>query len=216
MSSERLYYTDSYLSDFHAVVREATRQNDRWKIVLDRTAFYPTSGGQPFDIGTLDEANVVDVFDQEDGTIGHLVDRELKTNSRVRGHVDWGRRFDHMQQHTGQHLLSAAFERETGARTVSFHLGTSASTIDLDKELTTDQIARVEDAVNAVRWQDRAVCVKFVTAAEAANLPLRKDPTREGERRIIEIQDYDLSACGGTHTRSTGAIGVIAISGVER
>jgi alanyl-tRNA synthetase len=216
MSSERLYYTDPYLVEFDAVVREAEPHKDRWKIVLDRTAFYPTSGGQPFDIGTLGEANVLDVFDQEDGTIGHLVDRELETNSRVRGHVDWSRRFDHMQQHTGQHLLSAAFERETGARTVSFHLGTSASTIDLDKELPADQIARVEDAVNAVLWEDREVCVRFVTAAEAAKLPLRKDPTREGELRIIEIQDYDLSACGGTHVKSTGAIGVIAISGVER
>ena len=216
MSSERLYYSDAYLVEFDAVVREVQKQNDRWKVVLDRTAFYPTSGGQPFDVGTIGDANVVDVFDQEDGTVGHLVDRELETNSRVRGHVDWKRRFDHMQQHTGQHLLSAAFERETGARTVSFHLGTSTSTIDLDKELTADKIAAVEDAVNAVLWEDREICVKFVTAAEAAKLPLRKDPTREGELRIIEVNDYDMSACGGTHVKRTGAIGVIAISGFER
>ena len=216
MSSERLYYTDAYLVEFDAVVRDVRRQNDRWNVILDRTAFYPTSGGQPFDIGTLGDANVVDVFDQEDGTIGHLVDRELETNSRVRGQVDWSRRFDHMQQHTGQHLLSATFERETSARTVSFHLGTSVSTIDLDKELAADQIARVEDAVNGVLWEDRDVCVTFVTASEAAKLPLRKDPAREGELRIIEIKDYDLSACGGTHVTRTGAVGVIAISGVER
>ena len=216
MSSERLYYTDAYLIEFDAVVREARRQNDRWKIVLDRTAFYPASGGQPFDTGTLGDANVLDVFDQEDGTIGHLVDRELETNSRVRGHVDWSRRFDHMQQHTGQHLLSAAFEREAGAKTVSFHLGTSASTIDLDKELTADRIAGVEDAANGVLWEDREVCLKFVTAHEAAKLPLRKDPAREGDLRIVEIQDYDLSACGGTHVRRTGGIGIIAISGFER
>jgi alanyl-tRNA synthetase len=216
MSSERLYYTDPYLIEFDAVVREVAPQKDRWKIILDRTAFYPTSGGQPFDIGTLGDARVLDVFDQEDGTIGHLVDRELETNSRVRGHVDWSRRFDHMQQHTGQHLLSAAFERETGAKTVSFHLGTTSSTIDLDKELAADQIARVEDAANGVLWEDREVCVEFVTAHEAAKLPLRKDPTREGELRIIEIKDYDVSACGGTHVKRTGAIGVIAVSGVER
>ena len=190
--------------------------DDRWKVTLDRTAFYPTSGGQPFDTGTIGDANVLDVFEQEDGTIGHLVDRQLETNSRVRGHVDWSRRFDHMQQHTGQHLLSAAFEREAGAKTVSFHLGTSASTIDLDKELPADQIARVEDAVNGILWEDREVCVKFVTANEAAKLPLRKDPAREGELRIVEIKDYDLSACGGTHVKRTGAIGVIAIAGVER
>ena len=216
MSSERLYYTDAYLVEFDAVVREVRTQDGRWKIVLDRTAFYPTSGGQPFDTGTIGDATVVDVFDQEDGTIGHLVDRELEVNSRVRGHVDWRRRFDHMQQHTGQHLLSAAFERETGAKTVSFHLGTSASTIDLDKDLPADQIARVEDAANTVLWEDREVCVKFVTAHEAAKLPLRKDPAREGELRIIEIKDFDLSACGGTHVRRTGGIGVIAISGFER
>ena len=216
MSSERLYYTDAYLVEFDAVVRDVVRQEDRWKIVLDRTAFYPTSGGQPFDTGTLGDANVVDVFEQEDGTIGHLVDRELEANSRVRGHVNWSRRFDHMQQHTGQHLLSAAFERETGAKTVSFHLGTSASTIDLDKELPSGEIVRVEDAVNGVLWEDREVCMKFVTANEAVKLPLRKEPAREGEVRIIEIKDYDLSACGGTHVRRTGGIGLIAISGFER
>lgn len=216
MSSERLYYTDAYLTEFDAVVRDVVAQKDRWKVILDRTAFYPTSGGQPFDVGTIGDAVVLDVFDQEDGTVGHLVDRELEKNSRVRGRVDWTRRFDHMQQHTGQHLLSAAFEREAGARTVSFHLGTSASTIDLDKELAADQITSVEDAVNRVLWEDREVCVKFVTAAEAAKLPLRKDPAREGELRIVEIKDYDLSACGGTHVQRTGAIGIIAISGVER
>jgi len=216
MSSDRLYYTDSYLVEFDAVVREVLPQSDRWKVILDRTAFYPTSGGQPFDTGTIGEANVIDVFDQEDGTIGHLIDRELETNSRVRGHVDWSRRFDHMQQHTGQHLLSAAFEREVNARTVSFHLGTSASTIDLDKEVAADQMSRVEDAVNGVLWEDREVCVKFVTASEAAKLPLRKDPAREGELRIVEIKDYDLSACGGTHVSRTGAIGMIAIAGFER
>jgi alanyl-tRNA synthetase len=216
MSSERLYYTDAYLVEFDAVVRDVVQQDDRWKVTLDRTAFYPTSGGQPFDTGTIGDANVLDVFEQEDGTIGHLVDRQLETNSRVRGHVDWNRRFDHMQQHTGQHLLSAAFEREAGAKTVSFHLGTSASTIDLDKELPADQIARVEDAVNGILWEDREVCVQFVTANEAAKLPLRKDPAREGELRIVEIKDYDLSACGGTHVQRTGAIGVIAITGAER
>jgi alanyl-tRNA synthetase len=216
MSSERLYYTDTYLVEFDAVVRGVESQGDRWNVVLDRTAFYPTSGGQPFDLGTLDAANVVEVFDQEDGTIGHLVDRELETNSRVRGHVDWSRRFDHMQQHSGQHLLSAAFEREAGARTVSFHLGTSGSTIDLDKELPPDVLARVEDAANGIVWEDRDVSVQFVTASEAAKLPLRKDPTRDGELRIIEIKDYDVSACGGTHVKRTGAIGVIAIAGVER
>ena len=216
MSSERLYYTDAYLIEFDAVVRDVLKQDDRWIVTLDRTAFYPTSGGQPFDTGTLGEARVLDVFDLEDGSVGHVVDRELEKNSRVRGHVDWVRRFDHMQQHTGQHLLSAAFEREVGAKTVSFHLGTSAATIDLDKELSVDQISRVEDTVNKVLWEDREICVKFVTANEAEKLPLRKDPSRSGDLRIIEIKDYDLSACGGTHVHRTGGIGIIAIAGFER
>lgn len=216
MSSERLYYTDAYLIEFDAVVREVVRRDERWKVTLDRTAFYPTSGGQPFDTGTLGDARVIDVFDQEDGTIGHLVDRELETNSRVRGHVDWSRRFDHMQQHTGQHVLSAAFEREAGAKTIGFHLGGSASTIDLDKELPSGQIVRVEEAANGVLWEDREVSVKFATAHEAAKLPLRKEPAREGELRIVDIKDYDQSACGGTHVRRTGGIGLIFISGVER
>ena len=216
MSSDRLYYTDAYLVEFDAVVRDVQRRDDRWRVTLDRTAFYPTSGGQPFDIGTLGEAIVTEVVDEDDGTIVHFVDREIEKNSRVRGHVDWNRRFDHMQQHTGQHLLSAAFEHEAGAKTVSFHLGVSASTIDLNKELSAGEVARVEDAANKVLWQDHEVCVKFVTASEAAKLPLRKEPVREGELRLIEIKDYDLSACGGTHVRRTGAIGMIAISGFER
>ena len=216
MSSERLYYTDPYLVEFDAVVREVRPEKDRWRVVLDRTAFYPSSGGQPFDTGTLDDVNVVDVLEEEDGAVIHIVDRGLEINSRVRGHIDWTRRFDHMQQHTGQHLLSAAFERESGARTVSFHLGTLVSTIDLDRELAADRIGAVEDAANKILWEDREISVSFVTAGEAAKLPLRKEPMREGDLRIVDINDYDLSACGGTHVRRTGAIGVIAISGVER
>ena len=216
MSSERLYYTDAYLVEFDAVVRDVEKQGERWSVTLDRTAFYPTSGGQPFDTGTLDEANVLDVVDQPDGSVSHIVDRELEKNCRVRGRIDWSRRFDHMQQHTGQHLLSAAFEHEAGARTVSFHLGSAASTIDLDKDLSADEVARVEAAANDRLWQDQEVCVRFVTESEAAKLPLRKESARSGELRIIEIPDYDLSACGGTHVQRTGAIGVIVVSGVER
>jgi alanyl-tRNA synthetase len=216
MSSDRLYYTDSYLIEFDAVIRDIAKQGDRWVATLDRSAFYPTSGGQPFDTGTLGTAKVIDVFDQADGTVGHVLDGALEKSSRVRGHIDWERRFDHMQQHTGQHLLSAAFEKEIGAKTVSFHLGSATSTIDLDKELSADQIAKAETAANTVVWEDREICVQFVTAHEAAKLPLRKELTREGDIRIIEIKDYDLSACGGTHLSRTGAIGLAAIVGAER
>jgi alanyl-tRNA synthetase len=216
MTEDRLYYADSYLIEFDAVVRDVVPKADRWEVVLDRTAFYPTSGGQPFDTGSIDEAKVLDVFDAEDGNVTHVIDRALEKDGRVRGHIDWDRRFDHMQQHTGQHLLSAAFEREAGAKTVSFHLGTSSATIDLDKELAADQIAKVEAAANRVLWEDREVCIRFVTASEAAKLPLRKDPARTGDLRIIEIKDYDMSACGGTHVGRTGAIGTIAVASSER
>jgi alanyl-tRNA synthetase len=216
MTSDRLYYTDSYLVEFDAIVRDLVQRDGRWIATLDRTAFYPTSGGQPFDVGTLGDATVVDVFDQEDGTVGHLLDRELDKNSRIRGRIDWDRRFDHMQQHTGQHVFSAALEKELGARTVSFHLGTATATIDLDKDLSTEQIAQGEAAANAIVWENREICVKFVTAQEAAKLPLRKEPTREGDLRIVEIEDYDMSACGGTHVSRTGAIGMIAVAGSER
>ena len=216
VTKDRLYYTDSYLLGFDALVYDVVRKRDQWEVALDRTAFYPASGGQPFDTGTLGDAKVLDVFDREDGSVGHLVDRELEKSSRVRGHIDWDRRFDHMQQHTGQHLLSAAFEHEIDAGTVSFHLGTSSATIDLDKEVAAGDLAKVEAVANKVLWEDREVSVRFVSAAEAANLPLRKDPTRTGELRIVDITDYDLSACGGTHVRRTGGIGMIAIVGSER
>jgi alanyl-tRNA synthetase len=214
--TERLYYLEPYRTSFSASVVSCEAVNGRTEVVLDRTAFYPTSGGQPFDVGTLGRARVLEVLDRDDGHVLHIVDQSLESGSSVEGVIDWVRRFDHMQQHTGQHLLSAAFERETGARTISFHLGAQASTIDLDKELSAEQIARVEDVVNKVLWEDREICVKFVTAHEAAKLPLRKESAREGELRIIEIKDYDLSACGGTHVRRTGGIGVVAISGFER
>ena len=216
MSSERLYYTDAYLVQFDAVIRDVQKRDDRWIVTLDRTAFYPTSGGQPFDTGTLSSAHVFDVCEQEDGSVAHVVDLELEKNSRVRGIVDWPRRFDHMQQHTGQHLLSAAFDRTVAAKTVSFHLGTASSTIDLEKDVTPEEIAQVEEAANNVLWEDREICIKFVSASEAAKLPLRKEPVRTGELRIVEITDYDLSACGGTHVRRTGAIGIVQIAGVER
>jgi alanyl-tRNA synthetase len=216
MSSERLYYSDSYLVEFDAVVRDIVKQGDRWIATLDRSAFYPTSGGQPFDTGTLGDATVVEVFEQADGSVCHALDRELGSDSRVRGVIDWDRRFDHMQQHTGQHLLSAAFEKEVGAKTVGFHLGASSATIDLDKDLSADQLAKGEASANSVLWEDREISVTFVPASEAAKLPLRKESARGGDLRIVEITNYDVSACGGTHVRRTGAIGMIAVAGAER
>src|SRR5262249_53879968 len=213
--TDRLYYTDSTLTDFDASVVDARVVGDRPHVVLDRTAFYPTSGGQPFDTGCLGGVPVVDVFDRDDGEVVHVLGAPLNGTTSVRGAVDWARRFDHMQQHTGQHILSAAFDREVAARTTSFHLGAEAATIDLDRELTPSQIAAAERAANWVVWEDRPVTVRFATAEEASRLPLRKEPVRTGRLRLVEVTDFDLSACGGTHVQRTGMIGVIAVAGWE-
>jgi alanyl-tRNA synthetase len=223
--TDRLYYTDPYLTEFTARVVDAAGVDGRTRVVLDRTAFYPASGGQPFDTGTLGGARVVDVVDRGDGAIVHVVEGELGVSAPaadgsesgvVSGRVDWPRRFDHMQQHTGQHVLSAAIDRVCGVRTESFHLGADTATIDLARELTAAEIAASEDAANEVVWADRAVAIRFVDAAEAASLGLRKESVRTGTLRIIDVEGVDVSACGGTHVRSTGSTGIIAISGWER
>jgi alanyl-tRNA synthetase len=217
--TQRLYYEDPYCREFDGTIRRVERRDGRTLVSLDRTAFYPTSGGQPFDTGMLDAHPVVDVFDDDDGTVVHVVDAgqsSPQAGQTVRGSIDWTRRFDHMQQHSGQHILSAAFDRLSSARTVSFHLGTSVSTIDIARELSRDEIAKVEVEANRVVWEDRPLAIRFVSAEEAAALPLRKETAREGTLRLIDIDGFDLSACGGTHVARTGSVGIIAIGAVER
>jgi alanyl-tRNA synthetase len=211
----RLYYTDAGLRSFDAEVAACTPASDRFHVVLDRTAFYPASGGQPFDTGRLGGVEVVDVQDADDGTIVHVLVGPLPVGSSVHGDVDWPRRFDHMQQHTGQHMLSAAFDR-LGVRTESFHLGSEVSTIDLAREVRGEEVDRAEAAANAVVWEDRPVTVRFVEGDEIARLALRKPPARSGTLRIVEVDGFDVSACGGTHVARTGMVGLIAITGVER
>jgi alanyl-tRNA synthetase len=217
--TDRLYYDDPYLQAFDAGVTRVERRGDRLHVTLDRTAFYPTSGGQPFDTGVLGPLRVVDVVDEEDGSITHVVEPgtlNLEPGVAVAATVDWTRRFDHMQQHTGQHVLSAAFDRLFGVRTVSFHLGAAVSTIDLAREATPSEIAAAEAEANRIVWEDRPVAIRYATAEEAAGLPLRKEPARGGTLRLIDVEDFDLSACGGTHVARTGGIGVIAIASWER
>jgi len=213
--TERLYYTDPHLREFDAALIDTVSYDGQTALVLDRTAFYPTSGGQPHDVGAFDDVRVLDVVDLEDGRILHLVDRAPSTTA-LHGTIDWTRRFDHMQQHTGQHVLSAAFDRLLGVRTESFHLGTESSTIDLAREVTPAEIARVEDEANRVVWEDRPVTIRFAGPDDVASLPLRKETRREGTIRLIDVKDFDLSACGGTHVASTGAIGIIAVAAAER
>ena len=219
--THRLYYTDPYLRAFDATVARLDRRDDRLLVTLDRTAFYPTSGGQPFDTGRLGALTVVEAVDEDDGTVTHVTELktenvELKTGDLVHGEIDWARRFDHMQQHSGQHVLSAAFDKLFAVRTVSYHLGGAVSTIDLAREMSPAEIAAAETEANRIVWEDRPVTVRFVDAEEAARLPLRKEPARGGTLRLIEVEGFDLSACGGTHVARTGGIGTIAVASWER
>jgi len=214
--TERLYYTDSHLVTFTATVNDVLDLGGRTAVVLDRTAFYPSSGGQPFDVGVLGGSLVEEVIDLDDGRVAHIVNAPLSPGQTLQGHLDWRRRFDHMQQHTGQHVLSAAFEHVHGARTESFHLGSEASTIDLASALAAEDIARAEDEANRIVWEDRVVRVRFASEEEAASLPLRKEPARREILRLVEVDGFDLSACGGTHVVRTGEIGLISVTTHER
>lgn len=233
--TERLYYADAFLRTFPARVtdiREASRTDgvSVWQMALDRTAFYPTSGGQPFDTGVLTassrsgavlEAEVEAVEEDEQGTVWHFTRKPLTAGTQVEGSIHWQRRLDHMQQHSGQHLLSAVFARELKAPTVSFHLGETISTIDLATgALAHHSTERVEQIVNELIAEDRPVTMRIVDRAEADALlaagQLSKLPEREGNIRLIEIAGCDLNACGGTHVRSTGQIGGLLLRGVEK
>jgi alanyl-tRNA synthetase len=221
--TDRLYYDDPYEWEFDAsVIRVEPRgadadHRDRYAAWLDRTAFYPTTGSQPFDTGTLGDARVVDVLDDDHGDVVHVLEGAApQVGQMVHGVVDWPRRFDHMQQHTGQHVLSAAFVGRCGAKTVSIHLGADVSTIDLAREVTPADIASAEDEANRIVWADRPVTIRYASAEEAAVLPLRKESSRTGTLRLIDIDAFDLSACGGTHVGRTGAIGVIVVAASER
>jgi alanyl-tRNA synthetase len=213
--TERLYYHDPYLREFDATLLDTVSYEGQTALVLDRTAFYPSSGGQPHDVGSFQDVRVLDVVDVDEGRILHVVDRAPSTTA-LHGSIDWTRRFDHMQQHTGQHVLSAAFDHLIGARTESFHLGAEASTIDLAREVTAAEVARAEAEANRIVWEDRPVAIRFASAGEAASLGLRKESKREGTLRLIDVDRFDLSACGGTHVARTGAIGIIAVSAAER
>jgi alanyl-tRNA synthetase len=212
--TERIYYSDPSCRTFEAVVTRSFEHNGRIAVTLDRTAFYPTSGGQPFDTGRLGAVDVLETLDDDD--VVHIVSSAPTSGSKVTGEIDWERRFDHMQQHTGQHVLSAAFERLFDNATVGFHMGAEVSTIDLAREASASEIERAVDAANDIVWQNRPVSIRFASREEAASLKLRKEPAREGMLRLIEIEGFDVCACGGTHVDRTGAIGVVAALTSER
>jgi len=222
--TDRLYYHDSFLYDFEAEVQEAS-ETPRPALILDRTAFYPTSGGQVFDTGLIsagsETVRVTEVADAEDGRVVHYLEapvKDLKPGTKIRGQIDAARRRDHMQQHSGQHVLSAAFVRLHSMSTVSFHMADDYCSIDLDTpNLSKSQIESAERLANEIILENRPVEIRFVTREEAGSLGLRKLPPSERDQlRIIDIRDFDLSACGGTHVAQTGQIGCILLRKVEK
>lgn len=197
------------------MVEESIEVNGKPGVILEQTAFYPASGGQPQDTGTLNDVAVVDVIEDDRHRIIHLLEKPLRVFS-VEGQINWERRFDHIQQHTGQHLLSQAFIQVCDAETVSFHLGEDGSTIDIDKsELDAETIISVENLSNQIIYENREVIAHFVNKEEAQRFPVRKLPTVEENIRIIEIKDFDYSPCGGTHCSRTGEIGIVKIKRFE-
>jgi alanyl-tRNA synthetase len=232
--TQRLYYTEPYRTRFTAQVIEQLDWDSHPAVVLDRTAFYPTSGGQPHDRGSLGHAQVLEVVEREiDRAIVHVLSGQLAPDE-VQGQIDWQRRFDHMQQHTGQHILSAAFWQQIGADTVGFHLGETdphederipaSSTIDLDVQgLTLEDVTPVENVANQVIWEDRPVIIRFVDSDELAELAIERPADVKGPMRLVEIRGpsegaalhFDVNPCGGTHVARTGEIGMIKIIGLE-
>ncbi|HET7224990.1 MAG TPA: hypothetical protein VFK69_04675, partial [Candidatus Eisenbacteria bacterium] len=211
--TERLYYDDAYTTRFEATVAQQGEWRGRRAVALERTYFYPESGGQLADRGTLAGAAVVDVQAGDDGRVWHvLAEGAAVDQGAAPAALDWARRFDHMQQHTGQHVLSAAFERVLGAPTLSSTLGAEKSVIEVQRgDVGWQDVARVEAAANQVLWEDRAIVLHWTDEAGAARFALRKPPKAKGRIRIVEIPDWDLSACGGTHTRRTGEVGVVKV-----
>jgi alanyl-tRNA synthetase len=227
--TERLYYRDSFLYEFDAEVVDTvctSGSDPRIAVILDRTAFYPTSGGQVFDTGeilltaTNSHLRVAEVAERDDGSILHVLQESapVAKGIRVRGLIDEDRRRDHMQQHSGQHVLSAAFVRLFDMPTVSFHMGAGYCSIDLDtKSLNLKQVEAAEALTNEVVQENRPVEIRFVTQEEARGLGLRKlPPVQKDELRLIDIRDFDLTACGGTHVQGTAQIGCILLRKTEK
>ena len=215
--TEKIYYADQYCREFTAAVKELRPLDDgRWGVVLDRTAFYPEGGGQPGDTGWLGEIPVLDVY-EDNGAIVHVTAAK-PAGATLPGRIDWRRRFDHMQQHSGEHLLSAAFDDLFGAKNVGFHLGADAVYIDVTLDmLSAEQAAAVEEAANSYIFANRPVRCEQVAAGDLDRYPLRKRPSRDfAAIRLVNMEGLDCCPCGGTHVAATGEIGLIKIRAWER
>ena len=214
--TERLYYDNAYLKEFDATVLACEPEKGAWRVRLDRSAFYPTSGGQPYDTGTLGGASVADVYVDSDGEVWHVVDAPLTVGGRVKGCIDWARRFDHMQQHAGEHILAGACWRHFSGHTIGLHLGKDDSSIDVElpdgrMRLTAEELCLLEDDVNRHIQADVPIRCWFPDAEELERLPLRKPPTVKEHVRVVQIGDDEFCACGGTHPSSAGQIGLVKL-----
>jgi len=214
--TQKLYYEDVQCATFTARVLARQTTPEGPAVQLDRTACYPTGGGQPHDTGALNGIAILDVWSTDAGDIWHLLAAPLDADT-VTGALDWERRFDHMQQHSGQHLLSAAFLRRLEADTIGFHLGQESSTIDLElPQLGWESAFEIEDEVNRIIWENHPVTTRFVTLEELEAAQLRRPPQTEGPIRLVQIAGYDVTPCGGTHVTHTGEIGLLKITSLER
>lgn len=208
--TKRLYFDDPYKTRFEAVVKEKSSYEEKPAVILDQTLFYPESGGQPCDKGHINGIPVLKVF-EEGEKIVHVLAQDIETD-RITGTIDWDTRFDHMQQHSGQHILSQVFHRFLKGKTMSFHLGEKISTVEIDiRKISEEEIESIEQQANDIVFENREIKCAFIPDTRIDEVPLRKPPVKTGELRIVEVQDFDYTACGGTHPRRTGEIGLIKI-----
>ena len=213
--TQKLYLDDSYLRECQSSIVDRTDVNGKPGVILDRTIFYPTSGGQPHDTGTINESSVIDVFEDQHHRIVHLLKTPF-SGVRIQGRLNWTRRFDHMQQHTGQHILSQAFLKICNADTISFHLGEKSATIDLNQSgFSKERGSSVETLVNHIIYENRQINSHIVSKDKLNQFPLRNIPTAELNIRVIEIENFDYTPCGGTHCTQTGEVGILKIDRYE-
>ena len=212
---EELFYQDPYCKEFDARVLSCTASKDGFDVLLDDTAFYPEGGGQPSDVGTLNDAHVLHVNRTSEGVIHH-VDHALEVNSTVLGIIDWDVRFDHMQQHSGEHIMSGLIHQKFGYENVGFHMGDDVTLIDFDGMMTWDQVKEAELQANEIIWKNELIEAAFPTAEELKNIPYRSKKELSGDVRIVTIPNADVCACCGTHVNRTGEVGIIkALSSVK-
>lgn len=211
----KLFYKNTYIKEFNANIVQIIEKDNRFHVELNQTAFYPEGGGQPSDIGYIDDIKVSNVYEEQD-KVYHIIDKLPSKLETVKCKIDWEKRFDHMQQHLGQHILSAAFEKLHDAKTIGFHISENSVTIDIDKILSNKDIRKVEYFTNQIVFNDLLVQILYPDEKELSNMPLRKLPTVTENIRVVKLDDFDYSPCCGTHPNRTGEVGLIKIRKFEK